>query len=75
MLYTIKATINFRLGDIPSSIGNIVEHQMTCRKGKTYSYEVDYFVGTVIDDVVIDVLYPEVALIQFLQKVDNVGLL
>ena len=70
MLYTIKATINFRLGDIPSSIGNIVEHQMTCRKGKTYSYEVDYFEGTVID-----VLSPEAALVQFLQKGDNVGLL
>ena len=32
---------------IPSSIGNIVEHQMTCRKGKTYSDEVDYFVRKV----------------------------
>ena len=71
MLYTIKATINFRLGDIPSSIGNIVEHQKTCRKGQTYSYEVDYFEGTVIDDVVIDVLYPEVTTIQFLQKGDG----
>ena len=43
-----------------------MEHQITCRKGKTYSYEVDYFVGTVID-----VLSPEVALIQFLQKGEN----
>ena len=66
MLYTIKATINFRPGDTPSSIGNIVEHQMTCRKGKTYSYEVNYFVGTVID-----VVSPEVALIQFLQTGEN----
>ena len=39
---------------------------MTCRKGKTYSYEVDYFVGAVID-----VVSPEVALIQFLQKGTN----
>ena len=52
-----------------------MEHQNHMQKRKTYSYEVDYFEGTVIDDVVIDVLYPEVALIQFLQKVDNVGLL
>ena len=42
--------IPFNCG-IPSSIGNIVEHQMTCRKGKTYLYEVDYFVGAVIDVV------------------------
>ena len=39
---------------------------MTCRKGKTYSFEVDYFEGTVID-----VLSPEVALILFLQKGEN----
>ena len=66
MLYTIKATINFRLSDIPSRNGNIVEHQITCRKGKTYSYEVNYFVGTVID-----VVSPGVALIQFLQTGEN----
>ena len=51
---------------IPSSIGNIVEHQMTCRKGKTYLYEVAYVV-----DAVIDVVSPEVALIQFLHKGTN----
>ena len=51
---------------IPSSVGNIVEHQMTGRKGKTYLYEVDYFVRTVID-----FLSPEVALIQFLHKGTN----
>ena len=32
MFYTIKTTINFRLGDIPSSIGNIVEHQNHMQK-------------------------------------------
>ena len=31
----------------------------------------DYFVGTVIDVVVIDVVSPEVALILFLQKGEN----
>ena len=57
--------IPFNCG-IPSSIGNIVEHQMTCRKGKTYLYEVEYFVGAIID-----VVSPEVALIQFLHKGTN----
>ena len=52
-----------------------MEHQNHMQKRKTYSYEVDYFEGTVIDDVVIHVVSPEVALIQFLQKEDNVGLL
>ena len=66
LLYTIKATINFRQGDIPSSIGNIVNTKITCRKRKTYSYEVDYFVGTVIG-----VLSPGVAIIQFLQRGEN----
>ena len=40
--------------------------KITCRKGKNYSYEVEYFVGTVID-----VVPPGVALIQFLQTGEN----